>query len=190
MPKSPATPRPPKSKRVPRPSSQAKSTIRSKTQTRAQPQPAVTPAGQSSQAAAATLPRSLQSTVPAASLSAARAAFKNFSASAVKDPLNAPANFVAPGADTAAIQQQSMTAHLTAISTANRSLRVSLSDADWKTLLPSFKGNTLALGELMTLIGGTMRGTEFYTTGNSTLARLSIQSQIADLMSTIKKGGK
>jgi hypothetical protein len=126
--------------------------------------------------------------IPTSSLSKAKAAFKNFSLSKFSGASAPPANLVQQGQQVAAVQERTQVNHLKSLDASGRKLRVALSDSDVKKLLPSFNGTTVDLAELLTLIQGTMRGTEFYCLGNPTLARLGVQSEADQIIQTVKQG--
>ena len=71
-------------------------------------------------------------------------------------------------------------------------MTIALPEATIKQLLPSYdaKAGTIDLGEVMRLIQQNMRGTEFYAKGNPTLNRLAIQSQVQQIIDTVKQGAK
>jgi hypothetical protein len=142
----------------------------------------VKPAG--APAATANLPGKL----PSQSLSKARAAFKNFSLSKFAGASSVPSNFVPSGQQVTAVQERHQVNQLKSLDASGRRLRVALSDSALKQQLPSFDGKTVVLQELMDLIQRKMRGTEFYVAGNPTLARLSVQSRVDDIIQTIKSG--
>ena len=126
--------------------------------------------------------------IPAKSLSNAKAAFKSFSLSKFAGAAAVPSNFVPTGQDVSVLQRRNQVNHLKSLDASGRSLRVALSDSDLKQYLPSFDGKTALLDELMALIQKTTRGSEFYVLGNPTLARLSVQSQVNDIIQKIKSG--
>lgn len=123
---------------------------------------------------------------PGASLSRARAAFRNFSLSKYAGAPAAPANVVQPGQQVSAVQERTHANHLKSLDASGRKLRVALSESDLKKLLPSYDGKTVALAEVMTLIQTSMRGTEFYATGDPTLARLRVQAQASQIIQSVK----
>lgn len=126
--------------------------------------------------------------IPTSSLSNAKAAFRNFSLSRFPDASAVPSTFVSKGQQVSAVQHRNHVNHLKSLDASGRSLRVALSDAELKQYLPSFDGKTAVLEELMGLIQRSMRGTEFYVSGNPTLVRLSVQSQVSNIIQTIKSG--
>jgi hypothetical protein len=139
--------------------------------------------------------------LPVASLDKAKTAFKKFTLSKF-DKSALPHNHVGPIQRTAEfrlktkeIQKQTIARNLTnleAQETSNRAMTVSLPLATIKHLLPSYdqKAATIDLDELMSLVGKKMHGTEFYAKGNAFLERLSVQSQVQKIVSSIKGGGK
>jgi hypothetical protein len=132
--------------------------------------------------------------VRAASVAKAKKAFKSFSLS--KFASNAmPSNYVAAGQNPAEAQRQKISRHLDLLSNPDappRTLTIALPDATIKDYLPSFdaKARTIDLHDVMSLIQQNMRGTEFYASGNPTLNRLAIQSQVQQIIDNIKQDGK
>ncbi len=126
--------------------------------------------------------------IPTRSLSNAKAAFKHFSLSKFPDASAVPNNFVANGQQVSAVQHRTQINQLKSLDASGRRLRVALSDSALQQQLPSFNGKTVVLQELMDLIQRKLRGTEFYAAGDPTLVRLSMQSQVNDIIQTIKSG--
>lgn len=122
--------------------------------------------------------------VPSQSLTRAKSVFKNFTLSAPDE--GAPRTMVAPGKQVSSVQKSNIISHLKSLDASGRKLRLALSDTDLKTLLPSFDGKTVDLKEVINLIQRRMSGTEFYVAGNSTLARLAVQSQAGEIIQNIK----
>jgi hypothetical protein len=106
-----------------------------------------------------------------------------------------PLNRVAAGQDPAAAQQQVISQHIDNLNNAatpTGAMTIALPDATIKQLLPSFdaKAGTIDLGEVMSLIQQNMRGTEFYANGNPTLNRLAVQSQVQQIIDSVKHGAR
>ena len=106
-----------------------------------------------------------------------------------------PSNFVAAGQSPAKAQQRIISQHIDNLNNADaptRAMSIALPDGTIKQLLPSFnaKAGTLDLGEVMSLIQQNTRGTEFYANGNPTLNRLAIQSQVQQIIDSVKQGAK
>jgi hypothetical protein len=127
--------------------------------------------------------------VPAQSLAKAKAAFASFSLSK-HAPGATPANHVAPGQSTSAVQRQSMAVQ-TAQLPPNGTLSVALPAAQLKALLPSYDASkgTVSLDDVMSALQQGMGGHEFFANGNPTLNRLAIQSQVQDIIASALKGG-
>lgn len=126
--------------------------------------------------------------IPAASLSRAKAAFKNFTLSKFANGAAAPINVVQPGQDLSSVQGRTHANHLKTLDASGRRLRVTLSDSDLKKFLPSFNRGlttTVNLDDLMTLIQTNMRGSEFYCTGHPTLASLDVQAKADQLITAV-----
>ena len=139
------------------------------------------------------LPR-LKRPVPAASVAKAKEAFKTFSLSKFAGNVISP-NFVAAGQSPAPAQQRIISQQINKLNDAGASARamtIALPDATIQQLLPSFdvKAGTIDLGEVMSLIQHNMRGTEFYAQGNPTLNRLAIQSQVQQIIESVKQDAK
>jgi hypothetical protein len=64
----------------------------------------------------------------------------------------------------------------------NRGLKLALPTDAVKTLLPSYKDETLELNELLHLISRHMRGTEFFNRGNPTLNRMTLQARVRETL--------
>jgi hypothetical protein len=148
------------------------------------------PASQSKASSAPALKRP----IPAASVARAKKAFRNFSLSRFAGS-GTPSNYVAAGQNPAEVQRKKITQHLENVSKADRAgqgMTIALPDAMIKKLLPSFnaKAGTIDLGEVITLVQQNMRGTEFYSNGHPTLNRLAIQSQVQQIINSVKKGGQ
>jgi hypothetical protein len=123
----------------------------------------------------------------------AKSAFRNFSASRFAG--QPPANYVPAEGTPAEVQRKVITQHLNNLSeadTANRAMTLALPEASIRKLLPSFdaQAGTIELSDVITLIAKNMRGTEFYTNGNPTLNRLALQSQVRQIIASIRQGGK
>lgn len=126
--------------------------------------------------------------IPAASLSRAKAAFKNFTLSKFANGAAAPINVVQPGQDLSSVQGRTHANHLKTLDASGRRLRVKLSEGDLKKFLPSFnRGSTTTvnLDDLMRLIKANMRGTEFYCTGHPTLVSLDVQAKADQLITAV-----
>lgn len=146
-----------------------------------------------SQSTARPAPR-LKRPVPAASVAKAKKAFKSFSLSKFAGN-GTPSNYVAVGQNPAEVQRQTISQHLENLSSADlpaRGITIALPEAVIKKLLPSFnaKARTIDLGEVIGLIQQNMRGTEFHCNGDPTLNRLAIQSQVQQIIESIKKGAQ
>jgi hypothetical protein len=132
--------------------------------------------------------------IPAKSAMKAKKAFAKFSLSKFNGkPM--PPNYVAAGENPAAAQKRLIVSHLkdlTKKDTSNRAITVSLPSKEIKRLLPSFnqKAGTIDLDDLMALIERNMKGTEFFANGNPILNRLSIQSQVEQIINSVKGAKK
>jgi len=141
----------------------------------------------------ATPPMTIQggAAIAAASRKRAKAAFENFTLSKFANGAAAPINVVQPGQDMSSVQDQTHVNHLKTLDASGRRLRVTLSDSDLKTFLPSFKrgGKTMIkLDDLMTLIQTNMHGSEFYCVGHPTLVNLKVQAKADQLITAVTEG--
>lgn len=124
------------------------------------------------------------------SIAKARAAFASFTLS--KFPAGqTPKTHVAPGQDAASVQRTAVSQQL-ARAPSNGSMSFALSVSALKTLLPSYdpKAGTISLNDVIHALESNMRGNEFYSSGNPTLNRLAIQSQVQELIASIVGGTK
>lgn len=128
--------------------------------------------------------------IPIKSVANAKSVFKNFTLSKYSDKAAAPENFAPSDTKVSAVQERGQVNHLKSIDASGRFLRLALSDDNIKTMLPSFNGKSIDLSELMTLVQKAMRGTEYYTTGNATLSRLSVKAAVNDIIEAIKNGSE
>jgi hypothetical protein len=103
-----------------------------------------------------------------------------------------PSNYVAAGQNPAEAQRQKISQHLDLLSKTDappRTLAIALPDAAIQQSLPSFdaKAGTIDVRDVISFIQRNMRGTEFYANGNPTLNRLAIQSQVQQIIDTVKQ---
>lgn len=127
--------------------------------------------------------------VPPESRAKAKAAFANFSLSKHAKSA-APTSHVAAGHATAAVQRQSIAAHVEQLPL-NGAISVALPATQLKVLLPSYDASTgtVSLDDVMNALEQNARGHEFFANGNPTLNRLAIQSQVQDIIASALKGG-
>jgi len=137
--------------------------------------------------------------LPGASVHKAAKALKHFSLSRFSKDAH-PHNYVPASktrdASTVQSVQRKMLARqvaaLPAASAANSGMTIALPAGTIKEVLPSFKGGTVDLAELLGLVRQRMQGREFYAVGNPTLTRLTrqseLQSQVNEIIATIKRG--
>jgi hypothetical protein len=163
--------------------------------------PTIKPAARSSQSGKSSPAQSkalsaaaLRRPVPATSVANAKKAFNSFTLSKFAGN-GTPSNYVAAGQSPAEAQRAKISQHLDNLSNADappRAMTIALPDAKLRQLLPSFnaKAGTIDLGELMSLIQQNIKGTEFYANGNPTLNRLAIQSQVQQVIDSIKQDGQ
>ena len=124
-----------------------------------------------------------------ASLAKAKAAFSSFSLSKYAKG-KPPVNHVAPGETAPAVQLRSMSSQVPQLPP-NGVLSVALPKAQLAALLPSYDAGagTVSLDDVMHALEKNMRGHEFFSTGNPTLNRLAIQTQVQDIIASVLKGG-
>jgi|SRR5579859_2007938 len=132
--------------------------------------------------------------IPAKSITAAKNVFAKFSLSKFAGN-RTPSNYVLVGQSPTVTQRRIISQYTTGLNNGDASTRamtIALPEATIKQLLPSYdaKAGTIDLGEVMRLIQQNMRGTEFYAKGNPTLNRLAIQSQVQQIIDTVKQGAK
>ncbi len=106
-----------------------------------------------------------------------------------------PSNHVPAGQRPADVQQQVISRHIDQLKDAplaTRAMTIALPEATIKKVFPSLdaKTRTIDLGEVLRTIQQYMGGTEFYASGNPTLNRLAIQSQVQQIMDTVKQDAK
>ncbi len=154
----------------------------------------------------ATPPPMLRGTLlPAKSVDRAKSLFENFSVSKfTKDSM--PPNYVPadkkPAVTHAAervqrvqdFQRKKFAEHLhklTNLDTPNLGMRIALPKEKLK-VAPSYneKAGTIDLKDLMKLITGNMRGTEFYNKGNPILNRLALRDRVRKMIPDVKRGEK
>ncbi len=133
----------------------------------------------------------LKRAVPAASVAKAKKAFKGFNLSKFAGN-GMPSNYVAAGESSVEAQRRMISRHIENQNNADSAihgLTIALPDAMLKKLLPSFnaKARTIDLGEVISLIEQNMQGTEFYCSGNPTLNRMAIQSEVQRIIDNVKK---
>ncbi|SRR5258708_30732977 len=136
----------------------------------------------------------LKRPVAAASVAKAKKAFNGFSLSKFAGN-GTPSNYVASGQSPAQVQRAIISHHINQLNNADaptRAMTIALPDAMLKQILPSLdaKARTIDLGEVMSFIQKNMSGTEFYANGNPTLNRLAIQSQVQQIIDSVKQGAK
>jgi hypothetical protein len=137
--------------------------------------------------------------LPRASLEKAQKIFKNFSLSKFsKQPL--PANRVAEGKSkdpsaVHAVQKKLISQNIKTLNNGGeptQGMTLALTAEQIKTLLPSYrdKAGTVELSDVLSLLTKKMSGTEFYANGNPTLNRLKLQSQVDQIIQSIKQEPK
>jgi hypothetical protein len=163
--------------------------------------PSIKPAARSSQSGKSSRAQSktlsaaaLGRPVPATSVAKAKKAFNSFNLSKFAGN-GTPSNYVAAGQSPADAQRRKISQHLDNLSNADaptRAMTIALPDATLKQLLPSLntKAGTIDLGEVLSLMQKNMSGTEFLSNGNPTLNRLTVQSQVQEIIDNVKQGGK
>jgi hypothetical protein len=154
----------------------------------------------------AALPPILKGTLlPAKSVDRAKSLFENFTLSKfAKDSI--PPNYVPADKKPAAthpaekiqrvqdFQRKKLEQHLhklTNMDTPNLGMKIALPKEKLKNS-PSYneKAGTIDLKDLMKLITGNMRGTEFYNKGNPILNRLALRDRVKKLIPDAKRGEK
>jgi hypothetical protein len=132
--------------------------------------------------------------VPAASIKKAKAVFTNFNLSnfAGKEP---PANYVVAGKDRASVQKQMVIQKLKDLKgqqNPNVGMTVALPKVTVQQVFPKLNqtAKTIDLSDLMDFVQQNMRGKQFFASGNPTLNRLSIRSQVQQILRTQKGGTK
>jgi hypothetical protein len=94
-----------------------------------------------------------------------------------------------------AVHRKIMTHQLSALqkaNTLNQGMTLTVPKATIKELLPSYneKKGTVNLSEMLNLMRQKMKGTEFYTRGNPTLNRLTLQSQVDQIIKSVTEKAK
>ncbi len=81
---------------------------------------------------------------------------------------------------------------LNEVNNPNAGMTLAFPPAALKKLLPSFntKAATIELDDVMQLIARNTKGTEFFAAGNPTLNRLTLQSQVQQIIASIKQERK
>jgi hypothetical protein len=128
------------------------------------------------------------------SMAKARSVFKNFSLSKFAGS-DTPSHYVAAGENPAKTQKRIITQHIANLKSSgasSRAMTLSFPETRVKELLPSFKAKagTIDVQDVVNLLEHNRAGNEFYAKGNPTLNRLAIQSQVQQIISTIKGGAK
>jgi hypothetical protein len=136
----------------------------------------------------------LKRPLPAESIAKARSAFKNFSLSKFAGQ-STPSNYVPAGETPAAVHRKIIAQHMQKLSeedTSNQGMTLALPTGEIKNFLPSYseKGGTAALSDVLSLLTKKMSGTEFYANGNPTLNRLALQSQVDQIIQSVKQETK
>lgn len=152
---------------------------------------AVRLAKSSSSSKPATALPALNQAIPATSAANARKAFKNFTLSKFANKVT-PSNYVTAGLGAAEIQHRVITEHINSLNRSGspvRAMKIALPPDSMKKLFPSFneKAGTIDLGEVLSFIEKSLGGTEFYAQGNPTLNRLAIQSQVQNIIASVKQ---
>jgi hypothetical protein len=154
------------------------------------------PKPQSRQVQTSFAPR-LTQPLPAKSLTKAKSVFKNFSLSKfAKGSL--PMNYVRESKHPAkvfAVQKKVISRQIEALKesgTRSQGMTLTLPKGTINKLLPSYnkKAGTVDLSDLLNAMAQKMRGTEFYSNGNPTLNRLALQSQVNQIIQSVKEAKK
>jgi len=139
----------------------------------------------------------LKRPLPRASIEKAQKIFKSFSLSKFpKDSL--PANHVGEGKDPSALpaaQKKVISQKIKALKDSEATIQgmtLALPAGEINKFLPSYseKASTVQLSDVLVLLSKKMSGTEFYSTGNPTLNRLAAQTQVDQIMQSVKQEGK
>jgi hypothetical protein len=130
--------------------------------------------------------------LPLSSVARAKKAFKNFTLSR-HGSSPPPATHVTKERSLIKVQKEAILRSLATYAeqeNPNPGMTIALPPAAMKKLMPSFNAreNTVDLDQLMTVVQRYMRGTTFHARGNATLNRLSVQSQVFELLNSIKGG--
>lgn len=127
--------------------------------------------------------------VPAASRAKAKAAFANFTLSKHGNGAK-PENHVAAGQSVVAVQRAAMARQVEQLPL-NGAVSVAFPPDRLKALLPSYDpaAGRVNLDDVMNVLEQNMHGHEFFASGNPTLNRMAVQSQVKDIIAAALKGG-
>lgn len=142
-------------------------------------------------------PNPVKRLLPAASVQKAKDRFKNFSLSKFSNGAR-PSNYILGPKKPAAVQaaqKELIAQQMTALNNNNGTksgMTLALPDGTIKKYLPSYdaKAGTIEMSDILNLLTKKMKGTEFYSNGNPTLNRLSLQSQVDEIIRSIKQEPK
>ncbi len=137
--------------------------------------------------------------LPDKSVAKARKLFANFSLSKFARDSLPPSHVPAgKGPETVnAAQRKNISRKIAALkgtdaTNPNPGMTLALPEGKIKNFLPSYneKAGTLDLGDVLQLMTQKMKGTQFFTNGNPTLNRMALQSQVDQIINSVKQGAK
>jgi hypothetical protein len=139
----------------------------------------------------------LKRPLPTASVKKAQKAFENFRLSKFTKK-SLPANHVGEGKDASpvhVVQRNLISQKIQTLNNNNaptQGMTLALTAEQIKSLLPSYreKTGTVELSDVLSLLTKKMKGTEFYSNGNPTLNRLALQSQVDQIIQSVKQESK